>query len=168
MLSSLRSCLFSLLPAVDSRSPVPTRRGQPGSGSQHWLQSPFQNLEALANMSPGSNMSISSFCFSSPGRFSPGRAPYTGTATPGINYRMSPETPLTNAMAKELVDELASPLFSPVLFSPYDTSASASRHNQRKGSAGHSKMSLVQDFHDVKHSESAHPDIFSSLSNTGV
>lgn len=143
---------------------MPSRRSQPGSGS-HWLQSPFQNLEAFAGMSPASNMSMSSFCFSSPGRFSPGRPPYTGTATPGINYRMSPETPLTSAMTKELVDELASPLFSPVLFSPYD--ASMSRHGQRKAS-GNSKLSLVQDFHDLKHADSPHPDIFTSLSSTGM
>lgn len=151
---------------VDSRSPVPTRRAQPGSGSQHWLQSPFQNLEAFANMSPGSNMSMSSFCFSSPGRFSPGRPPFTGSTIPGINYRMSPDTPLISTMAKDLVDEIASPLFSPVLFSPYD--ASVSRQGHRKGSAVNSKMSLVQDFHDAKHTESPHPDIFSALSNSST
>jgi hypothetical protein len=167
---------------VDSRSPVPTRRNyQPGSGSQHWMQSPFQNLEGLGNLSPGSCMSVSSFCFSSPGRFSPGRPAYTGTLpgtipTPGIgSYRMSPDTPLTTALTKELVDELASPLFSPVLFSPYDTSCVSRFGNQRprgsSGSNGNSKMSLVHDFHDVKHDHadsSPHPDIFSSLSNTGI
>lgn len=152
--------VFAMSYPVDSRSPA--RR--PASSS-HWLQSPFQNLEALANMSPDSNLSMSSFCFSSPGRFSPGHVPYVSTATPGINYRMSPETPFTSGMAKELGDELASPLFSPVLFSPYEASA---RHGHSKIGSANSKLSLVHDFHDVKHSDSPHPDIFSSLSNTGI
>jgi hypothetical protein len=118
---------------------------------------------------PGSNMSMSSFCFSSPGRFSPGRPQYANTATSNISqYRMSPDTPLTSALTKDLVDDLASPLFSPVLFSPYD--ASINRSGQRRGNgSANSKLSLVQDFHDIKqHSDAPHPDIFSSLSNTGI
>lgn len=130
------------------------QRGPHVNSSQNWLQSPFPNLDALAAMSPGSTMS--SFCLSTPGRFSPGRPPYNRNTTPGINYRMSPDTPFTAPLSKDLVDELTSPLFSPMLFSPYDSSVS--RH--RKGA---SKLSLVQDFHDVKPPDSQQPDFFSSL-----
>ena len=125
--------------------------------SNQWMTSPFYHLDVYG--SPGNSMS--SFCLSSPGRFSPPRSTYG--ITPGSNahlqFRMSPETPLL--VPKGVVEDLVnSPLFSPGLFSPFD---SVSSRNPKLGN----KLSLEQDFLDVKIGE-AHDRLFASLQGNGI
>lgn len=120
---------------------------RPHSNSLQWAASPFSHLDVL---SPGSTMS--SFGLSSPDRY-----PFAGDLLNGRD--MSPGTPLTMTRPGATEDFPASPMFSPSLFSPYDTAVPRHR-NPGDGT----KMSLENDFHNSKMEELP----FASLQNSSA
>jgi hypothetical protein len=120
---------------------------RPHSNSLQWASSPFCHLDVL---SPGSTMS--SFGLPSPDRY-----PFVGDLLGGRD--MSPGTPLTMTRPGATEDFPASPMFSPSLFSPYDTAVP--RHRTPGETT---KLSLEQDFHNSKMEDLP----FASLQNSSA